>query len=230
MTPESSAPRRAASTAVAVDRRECLSALADGEAEALADGCRLWREDPEARAAWHAYQLIGDVMRSDELASSADRDAAFLARVRERLAQEPVPLAPTPAAGPTAGVRHLGWRAPVAVAAGFVAVAGVLVLTRGGLDTLMLGSPGAEPPAAAMASASAGGGAVAAGGVLVRAGNQIRDPQLDAYLRAHQAVRGTAAVALPGGALRNVDVVVPLGPLVPPGSDVGASSARGLPR
>ena len=53
-----------------------LSAVADGEADAvaLASACAAWRADDGLRASWHVYHLIGDVMRSDELASDARRD------------------------------------------------------------------------------------------------------------------------------------------------------------
>lgn len=40
----------------------------------------------------------------------------------------------------------------------------------------------------------------------------MRDAQLDAYLNAHQAARGSGAMALPGTGLRNADVLVPAGP------------------
>ena len=189
-----------------------LSALADGEADAVPHGCRLWREDEAARRTWHAYHLIGDVLRSDELARAPARDAAFLAGLREKLAAEPVVLAPAVApamvAAPAAR-RRQAWLMPAAAAAGFVVVAGVLVLTR-------LGSPGAPAPAAVMAGSP--GSALtavsnAAQQVTARppAAVFITDPRLDEYLRAHQAARGGVAAASPGGTLRHVDAVAPAG-------------------
>jgi sigma-E factor negative regulatory protein RseA len=76
--------------------REGLSALVDGEADAGAVGGLVaqWREDSDARSAWHAYQLIGDVLRSDDLAGGG-RDREFLRQVHLRLAAEPVVLAPS---------------------------------------------------------------------------------------------------------------------------------------
>jgi sigma-E factor negative regulatory protein RseA len=98
---------------------------------------------------------------------------------------------------------------PAAAAAGFVAVAGVLVVMR-------LGTPGAPVPAAVMAGASAAG--LTAVSSAVRSAEQppqepafIRDPRLDEYLRAHQSARGGVAAASPGGTLRRVDVVAPAG-------------------
>ena len=46
-----------------------------------AAACALWRDDPEARRYWHTVHLIGDAMRSDELAQQPARDADFLAAV-----------------------------------------------------------------------------------------------------------------------------------------------------
>lgn len=75
--------------------REALSALLDGQAGSheVAEVCARWAHDPEARAAWARYHLIGDVMRSEEVGRH-DRGEAFLSRFRERLAAEPVVLAP----------------------------------------------------------------------------------------------------------------------------------------
>src|SRR5690349_2794071 len=115
--------------------REQLSALADGELDDAAPACAGWREE-RVRATWHCYQLIGDVLRSDDLAGSPVRDAALLRRVREALAREPVVLAPEPLPAAAAEPRR-GWRAAGAIAAGFVAVAGVYSFMR----------PAAEPAA-----------------------------------------------------------------------------------
>src|ERR1700756_2461684 len=76
--------------------RRILSALADGDAtdSEAARAWQAWRDDPEARASWHAYQLIGDVLRSEDLAAKPAADEAFLVALRARLADEPVVLAP----------------------------------------------------------------------------------------------------------------------------------------
>lgn len=170
-------------------RRQQLSSLIDGDLapDAVADACSLWRQDAAARAQWHAYQLIGDVLRSDDLATSPARDAAFLQALRLRLADEAVPLAPQ---APAVRPRARGWLvAPMAVAAGFVAVAGVMVVTR-------VMAP--EPGAAVLASAGAAPRVVASA-VLVR------DAQLDRYLSAH---RRQANGAMPGdGAEHRVHIV-----------------------
>lgn len=177
--------------AAADDTRARLSALADGDAQAAEAACAGWRDDAEARRTWHAYQLIGDVMRSDDLARPAARDAAFLAGLRERLAAEPVVLAPAPASVPARRRQH--WLLPVAAAAGFVVVAGVLAVAR-------ISQPGADAPAG-LAKATDTAPMVL-----------VRDERLDEYLRAHQAARGGVAVAAPGGELRRVEMTVPATP------------------
>jgi len=206
--------------------RERLSALVDGELEggAVTQACAHWREDAESRATWHAYQLIGDVLRSDDLAADPARGARFIAVLRARLATEPVVLAPQPAAGPAPEIRattahaasgsgrRWSWMAPTAVAAGFIAVAGVLTLTRttsgvladrpaaGSLAQVM--PAGANPVLAA--STLAGPSAPAAEPqTLVANGELIRDARLDRYLAAHKQFAGSTALGVPSGFLRN---------------------------
>ena len=98
---------------------EDLSALTDGELEPaqVAEACARWRDDSELRGRWHAYQLIGDVLRSEDLAASGTRDAAFLAALRERLANEPVVLAPEPAAAAAPAMRTAARRGGLALKA-----------------------------------------------------------------------------------------------------------------
>jgi sigma-E factor negative regulatory protein RseA len=78
---------------------ERLSALMDGELQdpaEVAQGCRAWRDDAALRESWHRYHLIGDIMRSEDLAATGSRDVAFLHGLRTRLEAEPVVLAPSP--------------------------------------------------------------------------------------------------------------------------------------
>lgn len=123
--------------------RSALSALLDGEA-ASGDGdtaCAAWRDDTAARECWHAYALISDVLRSEDLVRDGGHDAAFLHGLRGRLAAEPAPLAP--------GLFARAWRrmaVPAVVAAGFAAVAGTVVVLR---------EPVASDAAAALADAGA---------------------------------------------------------------------------
>jgi sigma-E factor negative regulatory protein RseA len=212
MKPQAS-PTAQAGDDDAANARLCLSALLDGHppssgAQAVQRACALWREDGQTRQDWHAWHLIGDVMRSEELARPPSADAAFLGRLRERLAAEPVVLAPAPIAAsapPAARSWRQAWLLPTAVAAGFVAVAGVLVVARTG--------PAASVPTLA-STAAPGLSLVALPGTATPAApggaGLVRDPQLDTYLRAHQAARGSMAAAVPGGGMRNVEAT--LGP------------------
>ncbi|HET8871248.1 MAG TPA: sigma-E factor negative regulatory protein [Aquabacterium sp.] len=117
--------------------REALSALADGEATTsdIGRACAAWKDDVRAKQAWQTYHLIGDVMRSDDLAKGAG-SADFLNKFRERLAQEPVVLAPsrsqaTPEVVVTpAALKRRAWSGPFAVAAGFMLVVGAVVSTQ----------------------------------------------------------------------------------------------------
>jgi len=199
---------------------ERLSALLDGElrADAVAGACAAWRADGRMLETWHAYHLIGDVLRSDDLASPAARDAAFLNRLRERLADEPVVLAPQPlpvAAVPAqgmvagAGARSARrWRTSAAVAAGFMAVAGVLVVMRAPLTDAAPELARAPAVPAVSASPAAGPITVASdAGVeqadLITDGRVIRDARLDRYLAAHQQFAGASALGVPSAFLRS---------------------------
>lgn len=209
--------------------RERLSALVDGELDAnvVAQACAAWRDDAEQRSTWHAYQLIGDVLRSDDLASEPSRDVAFLSALRSRLAAEPVVLAPQSidAAGSTSrgthGSRSRGWTwaGASAVAAGFVAVAGVLVLTRApgvsptpsaAPDSVALAAPpvAQATPAAVVQAANVANTANANSEpqALVANGKLIRDARLDRYLAAHKQFAGTSALGVPSGFLRSATV------------------------
>jgi sigma-E factor negative regulatory protein RseA len=195
--------------------RETMSALADGQADP-ASATAMWARDAQAREAWHTYHLIGDVLRSDDLAVPAKRDADFLESLRRRLADEPPILAPSSMAAPAAAVLQVRrrWAAPIAAAAGFAAVAAVVVMTRA------IGSGGDAAPVVAAAPAATGlsSGQVAAPGVVgggtavvqgepqfqVVDGKLIRDARLDGYLRAHRG--GSAAV--PGSAVGRFETVV----------------------
>lgn len=163
-----------------------LSGLMDGEAAPaeLNELCDAWKRDPALRGRWHEWQLIGDVMRSDELAGAPLRDQAMLRALRERLAAEPVPLAPAalPPPAPEHSRRMRQWLSPVAAAAGFVAVAGVLVVTR-------VGMPEAAPSAGLQATAPAAQLPMAVRPVSGSASDaqpMLRDAGLDRYVSAHR--------------------------------------------
>jgi sigma-E factor negative regulatory protein RseA len=192
---------------------ERLSALADGEVDAAAAGaaCDAWRSDPELRRTWHAWHLIGDVLRSDDLASSAGRDQRFLLDLRERLAAEPVVLAPQPLPEAPLARRNGGrWMLPSAVAAGFMLVAGTFLV----LDPSGAPAPSAptlarvDPPAAVeapIAQAALREPSLPVQVVAVN-GRMIRDPRLESYLAAHKQFAGTSALGVPSTFLRSATV------------------------
>jgi sigma-E factor negative regulatory protein RseA len=184
---------------------EDLSALSDGEADAATAAAitAAWRDDAPLRARWHRYQLIGDVLRSEDLAQTPAADAAFLSALRERLASEPVVLAPT-IVTPSGEPRLLEptrrrWMGAGAIAAGFVAVAGAVFVLRPATEApsaqLALQQPAVAPQV--LAAAEPEPQATAANSVLVH------DAGLDRYLAAHQQFGGNSALAVPSGFMRN---------------------------
>lgn len=182
------------------EQRRCLSAAADGDTAAMDAATRAWRDDANARATWHAYHLIGDVLRSSDLAAAPARDAAFLSRLRSKLATEPVLLAPLQ---PVASKRPTSaWWMSAAVAAGFVVVAGVLVVARVSVP----------PTTDSLAQAGGPGAAIQSVPQTVSQSSVIRDPRLDEFLRVHQSARAGLTTAAAGSALRRVDVELQAGP------------------
>ena len=107
-------------------------------------------------------------------------------------------MAPTPISTARVVGDASRWRgrlmAPMAVAAGFVAVAGVLVVTRVG-----------NPEVAPAVPVAAGTGQP---DVMVANGQLIRDARLDRYLAAHRQMSGRVAVHVPGAVVRSVDTIV----------------------
>ena len=201
-----------------------LSALADGELgrAATVAATAQWRSDGEARSAWHAYHLIGDVMRSEELASDTARDAAFLRRLARRLADEPVVLAPQATAEPAIArpeVRRSrwSWTMPVAVAAGFMAMASVLVVTRGsapfaGADDVLarfFNGPGTVVAGLPGSPATPGADVQTEPQTLVADGQLIRDARLERYFAAHTQFGGSSALGVPSGFLRAATTQTP---------------------
>mgnify|MGYP001420548697 CR=1 FL=1 len=188
---------------------EQLSALADGElgVNEVARACANWRTGGSAQATWHAYHLIGDVLRSDDLASRPRTDRAMLEKLRERLAGEPVVLAPGPTLPRTVANRpqrnSWPWAALSAVAAGFAAVAGVLIVVGGtSVDsgTVKIGlSDGALPATLARAASRPFEQTLQP---VFADGRLVRDARLDQYLDAHKHFSGVSALGVPSTFLR----------------------------
>lgn len=212
--------------------KELLSALVDGElyGDELSQAVA-WAEEGEGHASWQLYHLVGDVLRSPELAHHSHHD--LLSGLRAQLAQEP-PLSLQPAAleqlAPaqlpmTSAVQSLV-RDPVAnasvfrwkMAAGFASVAAVaamgwnLVVVPAGTGSQLAQAPAASQasvqlaqgmPGAPMMSVPQTDGSV----IAVATGNGseviLRDPRLDELLAAHRQFGSKASLQMPADFLRN---------------------------
>ena len=192
---------------------ERLSALADGEIDGRASelACGAWKSDAELRRTWHAWHLIGDVMRSEDLSSDAKRDRDFLVALRQRLDREPVVLAPAPLLN-TAPVRSRArWMVPSAIAAGFVLVAGTFVVLgpagrQGGSEPALARADGGGDSAARSVSLRETPAVAMPADMIVVNGRLVRDARLDRYLAAHKQFAGTSALGVPSTFLRSATV------------------------
>ena len=196
--------------------REQLSSLMDGDCtrDQVAQACRHWRQDEDTRAQWHTYHLIGDVLRSEDLAQRSAADAEFLRAVRERLAREPIVLAPSVAAREEtpaqvlAEVRQVAagggrrprfhlrrWVAPVGMAAGVALVAGAVLVTRPA-------GPGGPVVAEASRTEVARTEPKAPGSQEVVT-SAMTDAEFVRYLSAHQQFPGAPALGPAPGFMRS---------------------------
>lgn len=192
-----------------MELHEMISALADGQlrGEPLERVIQTVATDPQARTAWHTYHLIGDVLRSGNLATGT-APAAFLAGFQVRLEREqsatrpedaaagvpvglPVPVPQVArASGNAANDGSFRWK----LVAGFASVAAVAAI---GWTAVGDGMRGQRPQ---MASAALPASVVA----VERPALMIRDPRLDEMLAAHRQLGGGAsALQSPAGFLRN---------------------------
>ena len=204
-------------------RRALVSSLADGQLRGaeFARAVGMVSDSGEARATWHAYHVLGDVLRSGELGACAD-DAAFVARFQTRLQRDTAGFAPELANPQIAtlivaydvyGTRASGinslkiasanesrhrWKllAGVASVAAVGAIGWSMVAGLGGGEGMRKGEP---PTAAQLAQTSAQSQSQSQSQPQV----MIRDPHLDALLAAHKQFGGTSALQMPAGFLRN---------------------------
>ena len=215
----------------ALYQRIQLSAMADGElhgeefAEAMAwfEGDSLQAE--QTRTIWRSLHVVGDVLRSDELAACHD-DIAFLSRLQSTLKHE-ARLQPaiqlvfnqTDDAVPrvqSASVESANepvfrwkWAAGFASAAAVLAVSWNLMggVTAGsGAQLAQNGVPSEELalrakevfPVISQIAASEPSDASGLGAAVM-----LRNPQLDAMIAAHSQLGGGSALQMPSGFLRN---------------------------
>ena len=201
-----------------VNTHEAISALADGQlrGEEFARAVEAVTADAQSLATWHTYHVVGDVLRSGELAACR-RDVAFIARLKIRLRQEQIPTLPINAVSSLAASLHstkpegrstenrraanassLRWK----LVAGFASLAAVAAISWTGLTGW--GQAGGAPQ---LAQAVVPAQPQAAQPVVAVADSDsqvmIRDPRLDAFLAAHEQFGGTSALQMPAGFLRN---------------------------
>ncbi|MEO8545838.1 MAG: sigma-E factor negative regulatory protein [Burkholderiaceae bacterium] len=197
---------------------EKVSALADGqldeaEFDVLAGALA---STSQARAAWHSYHVISDVLRAGALPDCSS-DMAFVARLRARMAQEPAAsmqlevatvgetrMAPlrVPAAivrvgrvgGRGANDPVLRWRWLAAAASlAAVAVLGWSITKPGADDAAHLADARPVLPQQAVTTETPS----------VKAPVMMRDPRLDELLAAHRQYGGASALPTAAGFLRN---------------------------
>jgi sigma-E factor negative regulatory protein RseA len=202
-------------------QREQLSALADGQLEGGAwEQAMQCAHDEDGRSTWNLYHLVGDVLRSPELAQHAD-NGAFLQRLQLRLADEPVPgrpaqdslqtVVPPPApAAQAANAPVFYWK----MVAGLASVAAVAVVGWSSWGSLQTAPAGASMVALSSAPAAPVAASVAAP-VLAQANSpsiepiMLRDPRLDELLAARQKFGSTTALQMPARFLRNATFEAP---------------------
>ncbi len=181
-----------------IEIRETMSAMADGQlhGDAFARGLEFAARDAGALQAWHDYHLIGDVLRSGELAGGTPA-ADFLGRLQARLRDEHLPVQAVAARvdrvtmSEAANDGSFRWK----LVAGFASLAAVAAI---GWNLVVPGA-GNAPQGAQMAS-TVPPGTVLAGS---ERGVMIRDARLDELMAAHRQLGGGSALQTPAGFLRN---------------------------
>jgi sigma-E factor negative regulatory protein RseA len=171
-----------------MDNQELISALADGQlqGDALARGVAA-ASDAAGHETWRSYHLIGEVLRTGH-ATPGTPSEVFLARMRDRLQQEPAvaPVVRAPVHTDRPAANDWLWKL-VAGVASFAAVAAVgwnMWGTAGSGQPQLAAAPAAVVPVAGTAT-------------------MIRDPRLDQLLAAHRQFGGAGALQTPSGFLRN---------------------------
>lgn len=200
--------------------QQLVSALVDGEVDAAQLDGLFAAENGEmdVLASWHAYQVIGDVLRGHGALATAHPPGDFLAGIRERLRSEQEPVVQpgsdefrsmhTPAAVlkqvPAANDAVFRWK----LVAGLASLAAVMAVSW----TVMSGAPSSAGPQLAAAPglpeiASVGGtnAATPSTALVVNTGQGplIRDARLEELLAEHRQNGGMSALQMPTGFIRN---------------------------
>lgn len=193
---------------------ELVSALVDGELDGheSAQAIAWLQERADAQANWHAYHLVGDLMRAGGAAAVGANDPAFLTKLRQRLEGEPqirwlegfVELAPAASRRNAAGDNRDTDRSANDAGTRWKLAAGFASLSAIAVAAWLLGAGGREP---------AGAPQLARVDAPVSAQQEqvmIRDPRLDQLLAAHRQSAGVSALQMPAGFLRDATYAVPV--------------------
>ena len=197
--------------------RENVSALVDGQlhGEEFVRAAEWAARDADGQMTWQAYHVVGDLLRTGEWGSSS-RDAAFMARFKVRLQQEPLPsrqsenselIAIQVIDAAARGQKSLKNEAANDATyrwkrlAGFASVLAVVAVgfLASGMWDEQRGSPQLAQVAAEAIQPNQAASALAGDGPNV----MIRNSELDALLAAHRQFGGTTAFQVPTGFLRN---------------------------
>lgn len=200
-------------------QRELVSALADGELRGDAFAQAVGLAAGDGRPTWALYHLVGDVLRSPELAHHGRGD--LLAAVRAGMAEAEMPR---PQAQPLVGqvaqpeTRSEERAANLSVfrwkmVAGFASLAAVSAIGWNAMVGLRADN-GAQVAVAApvqVVPSQSAANVVAAAAADGQNGPQVmlRDARLDELLAAHKQLGGTPALQMPAGFLRNATFEAP---------------------
>ena len=206
---------------LAPSRAERLSAFVDGNAPVGVDLDKEVKQflsefSDSDRTLWAEYHLVGDVLKSDDLAADPAADTAFLKRFSAVFESEPPLLSPVvhvPAAQESGRLAALTRRflPPLAVAAAAATLTWILVpqiqgqgnsasapvaaMQTASVDVRATNSQNTGVQRVAMAASSGASADLALGNTAVATPavatsapdvNMIRDARLDQYLDAHQ--------------------------------------------
>jgi len=188
-----------------------ISASMDDELRGteLSDAVTTLLSREECTSTWLTYHLIGDVLRSEDLAGSA-RDARFFLDLQERLALEPMPTDPlvtrnlsnSPSrhapslSHSSANADVFSWRMVVGLACTVL----VVVVGFNGMDSQL---PPTTPQTVALTLDQPANPQTSAEPELVGSDGVVRDARLEQFLSAHQQLGGHSALQKPAGFLRN---------------------------
>lgn len=195
---------------------ELVSALADGQlrGDAFAQTVEWVSEADDARLTWHAYHVVGDVLRSGAAVRS-DRDAAFMQRLKLVLQDEPPHgvifnatnlVANSDVFTGARGLNDINKRAANEGSYRWKLLAGLASLS---VVTLLgwqfLGGWIDQSGASQLMQVASVKPEVNLTPPVAHSETQVmlRDPQLDALLAAHHQFGGTSALQMPAGFLRN---------------------------